>query len=87
MKQHKVHRFVDSYIKCIGLIRDPSGRGSIIEFSALHGLLDGDQIYLEVQWDEPMLKAILGKSQIQIEEIRNMYTNVHVVRYNCYLYF
>ena len=61
MKQHKVHRFVDSYIKCIGLIRDPSGRGSIIEFSALHGLLDGDQIYLEVQWDEPMLKVTKGR--------------------------
>ncbi|CAD7959922.1 unnamed protein product [Amoebophrya sp. A25] len=65
-----------------GLVRDPSGRGSVMEFSALHGLKDDDQIYLEVQWNEPMLLG-MGKSQIQIEELRKMYTNVHSVSVLC----
>eukprot|EP00392_Amoebophrya_sp_AT5.2_P009522 g9550.t1 len=64
------------------IVRDASGRGSVIEFSAQHGLKDDDQIYLKVQWDETMLRG-LGYSDIQIEEIRGMYTNLHRVSVLC----
>ncbi|CAD7936806.1 unnamed protein product [Amoebophrya sp. A120] len=66
----------------MGVVRDPSGRGTEVQFSAQHGLKDGDQIYVEVQWNNALMLGA-GYSQIQIEEIRAMFTNLHRVGVLC----